>query len=245
VLRAPGVRRWLRSQVRFTLEDVAPFEPYPANHAFPLFEWGLNWAIATGAYQYLMLHSAVVERGGQVLILPALPGSGKTTLCARLIQHGWRLLSDEFGLVDHRSGAVQPLPRALPLKNRSIDIMAERGLADEIGPRFEKTRKGTVAHLRPPRESLRRQHETAQPGWIVFPRYIAGHPTRVLPLEQSVAFTRLAQNSFNYRLLGATGFKRLCPLILDCPCYSMEYSSLDEALTTLDDLTDTSADADG
>ena len=188
-----------------------------------------------------MLHSAVVERRGRTLILPALPGSGKTTLCAGLIQHGWRLLSDEFGLVDHRSGIMQPLPRALPLKNRSIDVIAERGLAGEIGPRFEKTRKGTVAHLRPPRDSLQRQQETAQPGWIVFPRYIAGHPSQMRPLEHSVAFTRLAQNSFNYRLLGATGFRQLSQLILDCPCYSMEYSSLDDALTTLDDLTGTSA----
>jgi hypothetical protein len=64
-------------------------------------------------------------------------------------------------------------------------------------------------------------------------------------MAQSAAFTRLAQNSFNYRLLGAAGFNRLCRLILDCPCYSLEYSDLDEAMTTLDDLTGTSNDPDG
>jgi predicted ATPase len=30
------------------------------------------------------------------VILPAPPGSGKSTLCAALVTRGWRLLSDEL-----------------------------------------------------------------------------------------------------------------------------------------------------
>jgi predicted ATPase len=33
----------------------------------------------------------VVERDGHALILPAMPGSGKSTLTAALVQRGWRL----------------------------------------------------------------------------------------------------------------------------------------------------------
>jgi HprK-related kinase A len=244
-LRSGGLRRWWRPQAVFALENETPFDPYPADHAFPLLEWGLNWSIATRGHQFLMLHSAVLERAGQALILPALPGSGKSTLSAALSHNGWRFLSDEFGLVERRTGAIHPLPRALPLKNRSIDIIAERGLAEEIGPRFKKTRKGTVAHLRPPLESLERQRDTADPGWIVFPRFIPGNPTRVTRLSQSMAFTRVAQNSFNYRMLGADGFESVCRLILACPCYALDYCELDKALTTLDDLTGTTAGVSG
>ena len=70
-----------------------------------------------------MLHAAVVERNGSALFLPAMPGSGKSTLCAALTYRGWRLFSDEFGLIEPARGAVLPLPRAIPLKNRSIEVI--------------------------------------------------------------------------------------------------------------------------
>jgi predicted ATPase len=46
-----------------------------------------------------MLHAAVVEKNGKALILPALPGSGKSTLSAALAMNGWRFLSDEFTMI--------------------------------------------------------------------------------------------------------------------------------------------------
>lgn len=239
---SPWRRVW-RPQARFFIENIEPFEPYPASHAFPLLEWGLNWCIAMRAHQYLMLHSAVLERDGHALILPAVPGAGKSTLSAALSLRGWRFLSDEFGLVEQETGRIQPLPRAVPLKNASIDVIRAFAPEAEIGPTFEKTRKGTVAHLRPPVDSLARQAETAEPTWIVFPRYIPNAPVRINPLGQSVAFTRLAQNSFNYRLLGATGFTQLSKLIRDCKVFSAEYGDLDGVVEALDRVTGTSAQA--
>ncbi len=116
------------------------------------------------------------------------------------------MLSDEFGLLDYRQNLVQPFPRAIPLKNQSIDVIRTFSAEAQLGPVFAKTRKGNVAHLRPPQDSLLRQHELARPAWIVFPRYIAGSPLRLRALHDSVAFVRLSQNAFNYRLLGAAGF---------------------------------------
>lgn len=237
VTHAPGLRRWWRPQAIFGLENDTPFDPYPATHAFPLLEWGLNWSIATRAHQYLMLHAGALARNGRGLILPAMPGAGKSTLCAAMSRAGWRFLSDEFGLVDHQTGDLHPLPRAIPLKNRSIDVIATRGLADDIGPRFENTRKGTVAHLRPPGASLNRQHAPARPTWVIFPRYIANRGLRLSRLDKSLAFTRLAQNAFNYRLLGGSGFDCLTRLILDCHCATLEYSDLDDAIEAVDELT--------
>jgi HprK-related kinase A len=220
----------------FRFENRTPFEPYPQNHAFPLLEWGTNWCIAMRGHRFLMLHAGVLERNGKALILPAMPGSGKTTLAAALAHRGWRFLSDEFALVDGDQGMVHPLPRAAPLKNDAIDVIRAFAPAAEIGPVFEKTRKGTVAHLRPPRDALERQHETAEPAWIVFPRYIAGHGLRIRTLSRGMAFTRLSQNSFNYRILGATGFERLTTLIRRCACFSAEYGRLDDIAAAVESL---------
>lgn len=234
-LRRPfGLRRWTRPQIRFLVDEGSPFEPYPLDHAFPLFEWGVNWCIAMRAHQYLMLHAAVVERGGGALILPALPGSGKSTLCAALALRRWRLLSDEFGLFDLATRDLAPLPRAVPLKNESIAVIRAFSPEAYLGPLFAKTRKGDVAHLRPPGDALSRQREPARPRWIVFPRFSRGHSAELRALPKSEAFVRLAQNSFNCGFLRGAGFSALSEIVSTCECHSLVFGSLAEALAILD-----------
>ena len=234
-----GIRRRWRPQVLLLLDGQEVFLPYPLSHAFPLFEWGLNWAIAMQAHQYLMLHSAAVETAGKVMLLPAWPGSGKSTLCAALVSRGWRLFSDEFGLVRIDDGLLVPLPRPTPLKNKSIDVIREFAPGLEFGPAFHGTRKGTVAHLRTPDASVAQAHITAPPGWLVFPRYQAGVPLSLKPIARPQAFLKLANNSFNYQLLGLHGFQAVTRLVRHCDCYILSYSDLDEAIIKLNQLTDT------
>jgi HprK-related kinase A len=236
--RGPLHRRLLAPQAVFRFEDRRPFQPYPLDHAFPLLEWGTNWCIGTRANWFLMLHAGALERHGRVLLLPAMPGAGKTTLTAALAFRGWRFLSDEFALVDGTGGLIHPLPRAAPLKNASIDVLRRFAPEADIGPVFEKTRKGTVAHLRPPGDALVRQLEPAEPAWILFPRFTPGQPLRLQRLGDSAAFTRLAQNSFNYRLLGATGFERLTRLVRRCDCYSACYGDLEAIAEAVEQLSE-------
>jgi HprK-related kinase A len=232
----PLHRRLFAPQARFVADVPAPLEPFPLDHAFPLLEWGLNWCVAIRAHQYLLLHAGVLERDGRALILPALPGSGKSTLSAALALSGWRLLSDEFGLLNRRTGQLDPLPRAVPLKNESIEIIRTFSRAAELGPIFPRTRKGDVAHLRPPADSLARQREPARPAWIVFPRFRAGGALRLSALSNSTTFTRLSQNAFNYRLLGATGFVALRALVDTCQSWSAEFGDLESILAAIDNL---------
>lgn len=234
--RPRGPRRWVRPQLVFHRDNDTPFEPFPASHGLPLFEWGLNFCVGTSAHQYLMLHAAVVEKAGRALIMPALPGSGKSTLCAALSHRGWRLLSDEFGLVRHEDAALVPMPRAIGLKNESIDVIREFLPEADIGPRFDKTRKGTVAHLAPPAEALTRQEAPARAAWIVFPRFRAGASLALEPQPKPLAFTRLANNAFNYQISGRKGFDSLTTIARHCEAYQLVYSRLDEALARLDAL---------
>ena len=238
VVRPGGMRRWWRPQVQFLLDGRSPFQPFQIGHAFPLFEWGLNWGIAMQAHQYLMLHSAAVERAGKVMLLPAWPGCGKSTLCAALVSRGWRLFSDEFGLVRSDDGQMVPLPRPTPLKNKSIDVIRDFAPDAVIGPAFHGTRKGTVAHLQTPDASVTQAHIPAPPGWLVFPRYQAGASLHLKPVDKPQAFLKLVNNSFNYRLLGLQGFEAVTRLVRHCDRYILSYSDLDEAVDTLSRLTD-------
>jgi HprK-related kinase A len=160
---AGGLRRYVRPQIEFFVDGTQPFEPFPADTHLPLLEWGLNWCIAQRSNTHLLLHAGVVEKNGLGIVLPALPGSGKSTLVAALIARGYRLLSDEFGVVRQSDGMLLPLLKPVALKDASIDVIRRFAPASALGPVFPKTRKGDVAHLAPPAASTARRHEPAAP----------------------------------------------------------------------------------
>jgi hypothetical protein len=233
-----NLRRWLRPQAAFSFDGVQPFKPLPRDQAFPMLEWGLNWCVSTQAHQYLIIHAAVVEKNGVAAILPAPPGSGKSTLTAGLVLSGWRLLSDELTLIDRKTGLIQPMPRPVSLKNQSIDVIRQFDPNAYINRASRDTIKGTVAHMRPPRDSVLRQHETARPGWVIFPKWEAGVPTTLIPRSQAQTFMFLAQNAFNYSHLGADGFRVGAALIDQTDCYDFHYSELPAAIDTFNRLAD-------
>ena len=237
LLRPRSVRRWIRPQVELHYNGRALFKPLPLDQAFAMFEWGLNWCVASRVHSHLIVHAAVVEKAGRAAILPAPPGSGKSTLCAALVgRGGWRLLSDELAMLRLSTGQIAPLPRPVSLKNGSIEVI--RGYVPDavLSRPVTDTSKGTVAHMRAPRASVIGAAHSASPAWVVFPRYQAGADTRRTPLAPAHTFMELAENSFNYSVLGVRGFDALGRLIDQCQGHRLEYSRLDEALGFFDAL---------
>ena len=236
-LKAPSItRRYFRPQVNFFFDGYAPFKPLPYLQAAALFEWGLNWCIASNSNQYLIIHAAVVERNGQAFIFPGTPGSGKSTLCAALVCHGWRLLSDEMTLLSTSDGLIYPVPRPISLKNESIDVIKKLSPQLVFGQVVNDTAKGTVGHLRPPELSVQSGTKPAQPAKLIFPKYKPASETVLTSVSKGSAMLRAAGDCFNYNVLGTQGFESLGALIDQCDCYEFNYSCLDEAIALFTDL---------
>jgi len=232
----PGLRRWYKPQARFYYDDLPSFAPLPAEQAFPMIEWGLNWCVAAHAHQYLTIHAAVIERHGRAVLLPAPPGSGKSTLCAALIHRGWRLLSDELALLDMKRGMIRGMARPISLKNASIAAIRAFVPQAVMTPEVPDTAKGTVALLQPPVASVRRVREAASARWIVLPTYEKDAAAVFAPHGKERAFMTLAEQSFNYDMHGASGFEALGRLVDECECFRFHYSRLEEAASAFERL---------
>ncbi len=228
--QAGGLRRLAGRQVIFRNNGDAPFKPLPLDQALPMFEWSMNWCVSSRAHDYLIIHAAVIERHGVAVILPAPPGSGKSTLCAALVSRGWRLLSDELTLVRLGDGLIEPLPRPVSLKNTSIAIIRDYAPQAVFSRPVHETNKGTVAHMKPPAESVARAGDAARAAAIVFPTWVAGADARLTPIAQARAFMQVAENAFNYSLLGRAGFEAMARLIAGSASYQFSYSRLDDAI---------------
>ena len=202
-----------------------------------MLEWGMNWCIANHCHNWLIIHAAVVEKNGQGIILPAPPGSGKSTLCAALVGRGWRLLSDELAVIDPGTGKLIPVPRPVGLKNDSIEIIKAFLPEAKFGPACKDTRKGTVAHMAAP-DSDCVNSEWVGPKWVVYPKYEAGSDTVMVPHAKGDSLVQLAENSFNNQVLGRRGFEALANLVDATDSFDFRYSELEEAIKTFEDLCD-------
>lgn len=241
VLRSPHWLSRLQGRAEFWFDGQRSFTPLPAAQALAMLEWGINWCIAAHAHQYLLIHSAVLERGGRALVMPAPPGSGKSTLCAALAHRGWRLLSDELGLLDLRTGLIHGMARPINLKNASIPVIKSFAPEAVFSASMPNTSKGTVALVRAPQDAIDARLTPALPAWVVLPSWRADAPARLTPIERARAFMDLAEQSFNYDIHGQAGFQALGRMIDGCECLHFEYSRLDEAVALFDAFTETAS----
>jgi len=243
--RVRGIRAYVPPQCQLLCDGIVDQEPFPLDTSLPLLEWGTNYSLATRLYCYLLLHAGVVERGGRAIVMPAMPGSGKSTLTAALTLRGFRLLSDEFGVVRLRDARLLRMLRPLALKNESIDVIQRFEPTAVLGRRFPKTRKGTVAHLAPQPSHVDARQEVASPALVVFPRFDPAASVELHPVQKARAFARLAVNSFNCEALGPQAFEALSQLVAESSCWQLRYGDLNGAIKALRELLDEAKQVDG
>lgn len=215
-------RRWLRPSIAirgdYTLPEAAPLA---LRHGLLAAEMGMNLQMALGQRRYLLLHASGVERDGRALLMTGESGAGKSTLAALLGERGWRLLGDEFALVDPATGLIHAFPRLVSLKNAAVAVMAGEVAADRLGPPLNGTPKGDIRHLRPRDDAIARMAEPATPALLLFPRF--GFASAVRGVGAAEVFVRLTQASTNYVAMGEAGFVALNRLVAGTPTRAIDY----------------------
>ena len=230
VRSARGLRRWFGRQAIPDFDRPSPFIPLPVRMVALAIESALNWSVAAKLHWLLVFHAAVVERGGQALILPGNTGRGKSTLCAALVAAGWRLLSDEFCLFDMETGRIHPNVRPISLKNDSIEMIRARGAMDDLTPAITGTPKGTIAYWPPSMDAIERRYETPRPLAMAFPFFDPGANADLVTMPKARAFMQVVASAINYEIHGETAFHAMASFIDQYPTYQMIYPDLDHAV---------------
>lgn len=179
-----------------------------------------------------LFHAAAAVAADTLILLPAAPRSGKTTLVAGLIKRGALYVTDEMLIVCPDSLRVENFPKPLNLKYGSLPVFPT------LGPEFEPARRGP---LRAPQRRI--HHMVVQPPYrqrgpieprrsaLLFPAYCEGAEARLQPVERVEAIRRLAAASYNHYRFDPAQFLSVTErLTRGALCAELRYGSLDEAL---------------
>lgn len=228
-------RRFLRPSVNiggdFVIPDAAPL---PLAQGLLAAEMGMNLQMALGQRRYLLLHASGVEKDGKALLMTGESGAGKSTLAALLMTRGWRLLGDEFVLIDPATGKVHGFPRLISLKNQAVEVLADAAPKGRWGPSLEGTPKGTIRHLVPDARAIAAMDEPATPALLLFPNF--GFEAAERDVPPSECFVRLTQASTNYVTLAEAGYDALTGLVRRIPARAIDYPDTATALATVERL---------
>ncbi len=228
-------RRLFRPSVFITGDHgLADAAPMALAHGLLAAEMGMNLQMALGWRRHLLLHAACVEKDGRALVMTGESGSGKSTLAAMLGERGWRLMGDEFALLDPVSGDIFAFPRLISLKNAAIGVMQAEAPADRFGPLMRATPKGDIRHLVPRADAIARMGEGARPALLLFPRF--GHARALRDVGQGEVFMRLTQASTNYVALGEPGFAALTRFVQTVPARAIDFENGGQAIALVDAL---------
>lgn len=182
----------------------------------------------------LALHAAAVSWQGRGLLLPGTTGTGKSTLTAWLLAHGFQYLTDELTFVPHQSAQVQGFSRPLNLKHTARPAL--QSLLD-----FDRQPARIVSHpfidlIAPEAFSSLPVRTEAPLHLVLFPRYQPEHPLTLTPLSPAQAGLALMQCLVNARNLPGHGFPEIVRLARTLPAYRLDYGGFAQLPALLETL---------
>jgi hypothetical protein len=199
--------------------------------------WAITRLVIEGDRVHPVVHAAAAARDGDVLLLPAPPEGGKSTLVMALLDRGWSYLTDEAVMI---VGERQALGFAKP-------ITLDRGSWSEFDHHRPTVRSDIAPYFLHQWHLAAAGFANVQSGGrirlIAFPSYRPGAPTAAYRLQQSAALRDLVERTFAAE---GSGFSRrhlrtLLRLVAAVPSYSVTTGDLHQACETLETLFDSAA----
>ncbi len=209
----------------------------------------IEWSIIDTALErmegYYQIHGGAVVKNNMGLILPAAPGSGKTTLTVALAMNGFKCLSDDVVLIDADSLRLNPFSRNIFITEEKKGVFdgydinlllrksewMEYGGWDFIPP-----------HPPSPQPSPRGRggegqgERVAVVDFIIFPKYNPAQKTELKRISKGKAIFEIVRESFNFHKFRDRGVDIVHRLVENAECFQLTVNDLNEAVEIISDL---------
>lgn len=180
----------------------------------------------------LYIHGAMLRDGGNAVLLPAPPQSGKTCLAAALARRGLTFCTDETTLLDRHCFAARGLPAALAVKAAAWDLLQPLYPELRVLPAHRRADGKIVKYLPPPmKPGTGELDRPCRVRTIIFPRYVHDASNALVPLARVEALRLLMEECVAMRLgLEEDEVQGLIDWIAAISCYALTYSDLSAAV---------------
>jgi len=187
------------------------------------------WLSAVNAHDFLFyIHAGVVRIRDGCILLPAAAGSGKSSLTGALTKRGLGYYSDEVALIDRSTYNVPPVPLAICVKSTGWNVL-ERYFPNLPSLPVHRRDDGKIVRYIPPPAAALSQPPVPV-SHIIFPRHSKDESTELTPISRSEALAKLMDQCLALRQrLDYGNIAELVRWIHKIKCYSLTFSSLDEA----------------
>ncbi len=195
----------------------------------------LVWTTTVDGHEFFLdIHAGVIGDGARCILLPAPPGSGKSTLTAALVHAGYQYFSDEVALLEEGSFHVFPFRwRSASRRRASMHWLTGSRSCANCRP-HERGDGKQVVYMPPPRERLPDNRRPVPGGGAGLSTVRAGRDDVVgEPLEGRCAQTadgRVRGGS------GAPGFRKgrsAGQWVSRTPCLGLTYGSTESAISVV------------
>jgi hypothetical protein len=170
-----------------------------------------------------LIHSAAVMGNGKGVLIPALSGGGKTTLCLSLLRGGFKYLSDDRPFLRRVDGGFEILsfPEEIDVTDKTISLFPElSALGDTSFTVGLKKKKFFVEGVYPGITVDR-----TVPSVLLFPKVVDEEKSRLHRVPKIEAVSRLLPHSLLVMDpdVAARQFHILCELVETMDCFELDY----------------------
>ncbi|MCI0372595.1 MAG: hypothetical protein L0214_14780 [candidate division NC10 bacterium] len=199
-------------------------------------EWWITYDILRSHPQNVHIHGGGFRTGGGAVLLPGGHGAGKTSLTLEALYRGYQVYSDEILVVDPDRIVLRPYPRCFIVKEPGMRLFPHlHGLYRTRGP--QKAGRSVMVWYVNPREIRPDYLAPAAPcGWLLFPRFRAGAPTRLTPLSELEVVGKLLSCVFTFFLNTDATLTGVTALARRCRAYDLEFGELRPGFDAIEDL---------
>jgi hypothetical protein len=217
--------------MKLIYETGAPFE------FISYIEWAIIDTVLDKMDGFYQIHGGAVVKDGRGLILPAAPGSGKTTLTVGLAMNGFQCLSDDIALIAMQSLKLNPFPRNIFITEEKKAVFDRYGYNLPLRKSEWMDMGGwdfIPPHITSYEEILRRGlcagEREFNVDFIIFPEYNPALKTELKEISSGKAMFKTIRESFNFHKLGERGLDIAYNLIESAECFKLTVNDLNEAV---------------